>query len=167
MLWNIWYYMLYLTISWCYGSKKIIWIQSILGLLGGGRGGHRFRTFSKILPIVFGGFPYNIFVVLYNQDMEIFAWNQCLWNIQPGMLSSGCTSRANWAFLSFRGSKRGEQTENSFKLIQIYLMLIRSGAVNSGIKSFKNLVLRAKSGGNWLCCYFLSDPSPIIFYACH
>ena len=39
----------------------------------GGRGGHRFRTFSKILPIVFGGFPYNIFVVLYNQDVEIFA----------------------------------------------------------------------------------------------
>ena len=23
----------YLTISWCYGSKKIIWIQSVLGLL--------------------------------------------------------------------------------------------------------------------------------------
>ena len=30
----------YLTISWCYGSKKILWVQSILGLLGllGGKG---------------------------------------------------------------------------------------------------------------------------------
>ena len=40
MLWNIWYYhlkwreMLYLSISWYYGSKKILWIQSVLGLLG-------------------------------------------------------------------------------------------------------------------------------------
>ena len=25
--------MLYLTISWCYGSKKILWMQSDLGLL--------------------------------------------------------------------------------------------------------------------------------------
>ena len=38
MLWNIWCYhlkwreMLYQTISWCYGSKKILWIQSVLGL---------------------------------------------------------------------------------------------------------------------------------------
>ena len=33
--------MLYRTISWCYGSKKILWIQSFLGLLGllGGVGG--------------------------------------------------------------------------------------------------------------------------------
>ena len=33
--------MLYLTISWCYGSKKILWLQSVLGLfelLGGGGG---------------------------------------------------------------------------------------------------------------------------------
>ena len=28
--------MLYLTISWCYGSKKILWIQSVSGLTGGG-----------------------------------------------------------------------------------------------------------------------------------
>ena len=40
VLWNIWYYhlkwleMLYLAISWCYGSKNILWIQSVLGLLG-------------------------------------------------------------------------------------------------------------------------------------
>ena len=37
MPWNIWYYqlrwreMLYLTISWCYGSKSILWIQLVLG----------------------------------------------------------------------------------------------------------------------------------------
>ena len=31
--------MLYLTISLCYGSKKILWIQSVLGLLGLGGGG--------------------------------------------------------------------------------------------------------------------------------
>ena len=36
MLRNIWYYhlkwreMLYLTISWCHGSKKILWIQPVL-----------------------------------------------------------------------------------------------------------------------------------------
>ena len=38
MLWNIWYYhlkwreMLDLIIPWCYGSKKNLWIQSVLGL---------------------------------------------------------------------------------------------------------------------------------------
>ena len=38
MLWKIWCNhlkwreMLYLTISWCYGSKKILWIQSVLEL---------------------------------------------------------------------------------------------------------------------------------------
>ena len=37
VLWNIWYIwreLLYRTISWCYDSKKILWIHSVLGLLG-------------------------------------------------------------------------------------------------------------------------------------
>ena len=40
MLWNIWYYHLkwwavsYPTILWCYDSKIILWIRSVLGLTG-------------------------------------------------------------------------------------------------------------------------------------
>ena len=40
MLWNIWYYhlkwreMIYLTISWCYGSKMILWAESLKDVVG-------------------------------------------------------------------------------------------------------------------------------------
>ena len=56
MQWNIWYFyikwreMLYPTISWCYGSKKILWIQSVLGLLGllGGVRGSQIKSWILV-----------------------------------------------------------------------------------------------------------------------
>ena len=45
--------MLYLTISLCYGSKKILWLKSVLGLSGLLWGGRGLGFLNKIVE--FGG----------------------------------------------------------------------------------------------------------------
>ena len=98
MLCNIWCYhlrwreMLLLTISWCYGSINILWIQSVLGLLGlsvgvpgllnkivdfGGPKWHldslmfpKFYQFHLVLPLWKLHFKMTL-----DQPLECFAWS--------------------------------------------------------------------------------------------